>query len=598
LKTLLNQSTNTDRPEPVEGLPFLLARNKKKQGRSFDKLRMSGVLALASVFLFTAPAHADTLIDNVNGITLGQSGKVQRFSGILIGTDGKIIRLVTGKEAPPPPRKKKDRSPYPPQPDYRLDGKGRTLIPGFIDGHGHVMKLGWQALTLDLSETRSLGEAQDKIKAYAAANPGLKWIIGRGWNQEVWGLGRFPNEADLDAILPDQPVWVERVDGHAGWANSAAMRAAGISAKTLSPTGGRIEMEAGKPSGIFIDAASDLIQRVVPQPLSKERDLAFSKSQELLLSFGITSIADMGSSTEDWNTFRRAGDRGALRMRIFSYSAGLEPMLAVAGGEPTPWLYDSKLRMVGVKLYTDGALGSRGAFLKAPYADKAGYRGISFISDTALRNQMTRAAMDGFQVAVHAIGDAGNRQVLDAIDELALTFNGDRRWRVEHAQILSPDDIPRFARNGIIASMQPVHQTSDRTMAEARLGPARLGGAYAWKSILNAGGKLAFGSDLPVENPNVFAGLAAAITREDAKGEPFGGWQPQERVSREEALAGFTTSAAYASFAEGKVGRLTPGLYADFLFLDRDPLLATPAEFRGIKVTETWVGGQKVFTAK
>jgi predicted amidohydrolase YtcJ len=357
-------------------------------------------------------------------------------------------------------------------------------------------------------------------------------------------------------------------------------------------------MEAGKPSGIFVDSAMTIIQRVVPKPLSKEHDLAFVKAQESLLSYGITSIADMGTTTEDWNTFRRTGDRGALRIRIFSYAAGLEPMLAIAGGEPTPWLYDSKLRMVGVKLYTDGALGSRGAFLKSPYADKPGERGLSFISDTALRNQMSRAAMDGFQLAVHAIGDAGNAQVLDAVDELALTFTGDRRWRIEHAQVVTPNDIPRFARNGIIASMQPVHQTSDRTMAEARLGAARLGGAYAWKSILNAGGKLAFGSDLPVENPNVFAGLAAAITREDAKGEPFGGWQPQERVTREEALAGFTTGAAYASFAENKVGRLAPGLYADFIFLDRDPLLATPAELRATKVTETWVGGQKVFTAK
>ena len=553
---------------------------------------------MASLLLLTAPAQADTLIDNVNGITLDQSGKVQRFSGLLIGKDGKIVRVITGKEAPLPPRKKKDRSPYPPQPDFRLDGKGRTLLPGFIDGHGHVMPLGWQALTLDLSGTKSLAEAQAMIKAYAAANPGQKWITGRGWNQEAWGLGRFPNAADLDAILPDLPVWLKRVDLHAGWANSAAMRTAGVNAKTASPVGGRIEMDAGKPSGIFVDAAADLIQRVVPKPLSKERDLAFVKAQEQLLSFGITSIADMATTIEDWNTFRRTGDRGALQMRIFSYSAGLEPMLAIAGGEPTPWLYDSKLRMAGVKLFTDGALGSRGASLKAPYADKPGERGLSLVTDTALRNKMTLAAMDGFQLAVHAIGDAGNAQVLDAIDELALTFTGDRRWRIEHAQVVTPSDIPRFGRNGIIASMQPVHQTSDRTMAEVRLGPARLSGAYAWKSILNAGGKIAFGSDLPIENPNVFAGLAAAFTREDAKGEPFGGWQPQEKVTREEALAGFTTWAAYASFAEGKVGRLAPGLYADFIFLDRDPLLATPAELRATKVTETWVGGQKVYSAK
>ena len=561
-------------------------------------LKISGALVLASVLLLTTPAQADTLIDNVNGITLDQSGKVQRFSGLLIGNDGKVVRILTGKEPPPTPRKKRDRSPHPPQPDFRLDGKGRTVMPGFIDGHGHVMGLGLQALRLDLSQARSLTEAQTMIRDYAAANPGQKWIIGRGWNQEIWKLDRFPNADELDAAVADRPVWLKRVDGHAGWANSAAMKLAGISPTTKSPPGGAIDVARGVPTGIFVDAAMELIQRTVPKPFSKDRDLAFVKAQEQLLSFGITSIADMGTTTEDWNSFRRAGDRGALRIRIFSYAAGLEPMLEVAGGEPTPWLYDSKLRMAGIKLFTDGALGSRGAWLKAPYADKADNRGLSLISDTALRNQMSRAAMDGFQLAVHAIGDAGNAQVLDAFDELALTFTGDRRWRVEHAQILSPNDILRFARNGIIASMQPVHQTSDRTMAEARLGPARLSGAYAWKSILNAGGKLAFGSDLPVESPNVFAGLAAAITREDATSEPFGGWQPQEKVTREEALAGFTTWAAYASFAEGKVGRLAPGLYADFIFLDRDPLLATPAELRATKVTETWIGGQKVFTAK
>ncbi len=551
-----------------------------------------------AICTLSTPALADTLIENVNGITLDQAGKVQRFSGLLVGKDGKIIRLITGKEAPLPPRKKKDRSPLPPQPDYRLDGRGRTLLPGLIDGHGHVMGLGWQILTLDLSATRTLDEAKAKIKAYAVANPGQKWIIGRGWNQEIWGLGRFPNAADLDDVIADRPVWLERVDGHAGWANSAAMREAGVTAKTVSPADGRIELVAGKPSGIFIDGASELVQRAVPKPLSKERDLAFFKAQEQLLSFGITSIADMGTSIEDWNVYRRAGDSGRLRLRVFSYAAGLEPMLAVSGGEPSPWLYDSKLRMIGVKFYADGALGSRGAWLKAPYADKPGDRGLQFVNDTALLNQMTRAAMDGFQIAVHAIGDAANAQVLGAYEELAPTFTGDRRWRVEHAQIVDPADIARFAKNGVIASMQPVHQTSDRTMAEARLGPNRLSGAYAWKSILNAGGKLAFGSDLPVESPDVFAGLAAAITREDARGEPFGGWQPQERVTREEALAGFTIGAAYASFAEGKTGRIAPGLYADFLLVDRDPFAVSPAELRATKVLETWVGGQKVYTAQ
>jgi predicted amidohydrolase YtcJ len=546
---------------------------------------MRGLLAAAAALLFSGAALADTLIDNVNGITLSDDGsRIDRFTGLLISNDGKVIRTFQAKDKRPE------------RPDYKLDGKGRALMPGLIDGHGHVMGLGWQALTLDLSGTRSLDEAKAKIAAYAAANPNHRWITGRGWNQEAWGLGRFPTAAELDSVISDRPVWLERVDGHAGWANSAAMAAAGVTSKSVSPSGGRIEMAAGKPSGIFVDAATRLVDKAVPQPLSKERDLAFVKAQEALLAFGITGIADMGTTVDDWMTYRRAGDANRLNVRLFSYSAGIEPMLVVAGGEPTPWLYDGRLRMAGVKLYADGALGSRGAWLKAPYADKPGERGLMFLEDAKLRNQVSRAAMDGFQVAIHAIGDAANAQALDAYEEMNQTYKGDRRWRIEHAQIIDPLDIPRFAKLGVIASMQPVHQTSDRTMAEARLGPNRLAGAYAWNSLKKSGARLAFGSDTPVESPDPFAGLATAITREDAKGEPFGGWRPEERVSREVALAGFTVDAAYASFAEGKTGRLAPGLYADFIFLDRDITLATPAELRATKVLETWVAGRKVWS--
>ena len=234
--------------------------------------------------------------------------------------------------------------------------------------------------------------------------------------------------------------------------------------------------------------------------------------------------------------------------------SGIENMAAIAGPEPTPWLYEDKLRLGGVKLYLDGALGSRGAWLKKPYADAPGQTGLQFHPSAEVRNMMVRASMDGFQTAVHAIGDAANDDAIGAVEDLAETYSDDRRWRIEHVQIVDPADLPRLAKNGIISSMQPVHQTSDRLMAEVRLGPERLTGAYAWQSILKAGGKLAFGSDTPVEAPNPFHGISAAISREDEKGQPFGGWIPAERVSREQALAGFTTGAAYASFAESKVG--------------------------------------------
>jgi predicted amidohydrolase YtcJ len=533
--------------------------------------------------LLPTPALADTLIDNVDGLTLTADGDVQRFNAILIGDDGRVERLLR------PGDRRPDR------PDFRKDGRGQVLMPGLIDGHGHVMGLGFQLMTLDLSQTRSLAEAQEAIRAYAAANPELPWIIGRGWNQESWALGRFPTAADIDAVVADRPVWLERVDGHAGWANSAAMRTAGITTATRSPVGGRIETVAGRPSGIFVDAASELVGRHVPQPLARDRDRALALAQQRLLEFGITTVADMGTTMEDWQAFRRAGDAGRLNVRIISYAAGTEAMALIAGPGPTPWLYEDRLRMVGVKLVLDGALGSRGAWLKAPYSDAPTITGLPMLSQSQLRNFMVRATMDGFQVAVHAIGDAANGELLAAIDDVAGSFPGDRRWRIEHAQVVDLPDIARFGQHGIIASMQPVHQTSDRLMAEARLGPDRLGGAYAWRTIAGTGSRLAFGSDFPVESPDPFAGLVTAFTREDAAGQPFGGWRPEEAVNRVAALDGFTRSAAFAGFAEDRLGTLMPGMRADFILLDKDVTLASPADVRGARVAETWVGGRAVW---
>lgn len=548
---------------------------------------MKPVLFLAAAIL-SAPAFADSLIDNVNGLTLDGSGKVERFTGMVIDKDGRVAKLLQRGD------KRPDRGL-----DFRYDGKGRVLMPGLIDAHGHVMELGFKAMSLDLTTARSLEEAKAMIAAYARANPDRAWIVGAGWNQEQWGLGRFPTAADIDAVVPDRPVWLVRVDAHAGWGNSAAIKAAGVTAATPSPEGGRVEkLPNGAPAGVFVDAARGLVEKIVPVPQPRERDFALSRAQAILLGYGITAIADMGTTVEDWNVFRRAGDAGVLKVRIISYARGLEPALSVAGAGPTPWLYDDRLRMIGIKLYSDGALGSRGAWLKAPYADAPKETGLGFLSDAKLRNLMVRASMDKFQIAVHAIGDRANAQALSAIEELAPSYKDDRRWRIEHAQIVDPADIARFGRNGIVASMQPVHQTSDRLMAEARLGPDRLAGAYAWESIRKAGAHLAFGSDTPVESPNPFPGLAAAITREDTAGQPFGGWQPQERVSREVALAGFTTEAAYAGFAEDRIGMLAPGHRADFIIVDTDPLESTPAELRATKVLETWIGGQRAYGAK
>ena len=544
-------------------------------------------MLLAAGAMLPLAAGADGIVDNVNGLTLDKDGKVVRFQAMLVTANGQVGKLLGAKD------KRPDKL------DWRVDFKGKTLLPGMIDAHGHVMELGFRALELDLSETKSLAEAQAKIADYARANPDKAWIIGGGWNQEAWGLGRFPTAAELDAAVGDRPVWLARADGHASWGNSAALKAAGVTAKSVSPAGGRIEKGAGGlPAGVFVDAAQSLVAKVVPQPLGKDRNAAFVKAQTILLSYGVTATADMGTSIEDWLTYRRIGDLGGLRVRIMSYGMGVDTTVQIGGTGPTPWLYNDKLKLVGVKLYADGALGSRGAWLKAPYADAPGQSGAGFMTDTVLRNLMSRAAMDGYQVAVHAIGDRANAEALDAIDEMAQTYKGDRRWRIEHAQIVDPIDLPRFGKYGTIASMQPTHETGDRVMAEARLGPQRLTGAYAWKSMLANGSKLAFGTDFPVEKPDPFATWAAAFTRQDANGQPLGGWQPQELISREQAWWAMTGAAAYAGFAETKFGALAAGQRADFIVVDRDPMIASPTELRAIKVAETWVGGEKVWVRK
>jgi hypothetical protein len=409
----------------------------------------------------------------------------------------------------------------------------------------------------------------------------------------LWPDKRFPTAADLDAIVSDRPVWLERVDGHASVGNSAALGAAGITAQTPSPTGGKIEKDAaGKPTGLFIDAAAGLVDRKVPPPTRAQEDQALAKAQELLLSNGLTAVADMGTSVEGWSAMWRATYDKRLKVRIIGYTAGVEPLKLFE--KPTEWLYGDRLRLGGVKLYADGALGSRGAWLKRRYAD-AETVGLKFHNDAELLAMARQACTGGFQLAIHAIGDAANDQVIRTYEQLRSACPRSTRWRIEHFQIADPADIPRLAPAGIIASMQPVHQTSDRLMAEKRLDPPRLNGAYAWQTVLKSGGRLAFGSDFPVESPNPFPGLAAAISRQDMDGQPPGGWLPHERVTFEQALAGFTRDAAYAGFAEGKFGALEPGKWADFILIDRDPTAVDPQALARTEVLETWVAGKKVW---
>jgi predicted amidohydrolase YtcJ len=527
--------------------------------------------------LSTSAATADTLISNINGIQATADGNIQHFKALVVGDDGKVRQVLEHPEA------------------VRLagitntiDGHGRTLLPGLIDGHGHVTDLGFYALRLNVTGSASLGELQQRLHDYAAAHPQAKWIQGGGWNQELWPDKKFPTAADLDAVVPDRPVVLERVDGHAIVANSAAMKAAGVTAATPAPHGGEIH------DGVFVDNAEGLINRAIPAATPAEVDQALAKSQEILLGVGVTGVGSMSTSLADWQAFNRAGSTGTLQVRLMAYIAAAQA--AEANMKPTGWLYGDRLRAVGVKVFADGALGSRGAWLKQPYADKPDSRGLQFHSDAELLAQADQAAAAGFQVATHAIGDAANAQIISVYEALSKKYGRDRRWRIEHFQIVDPVDIPRLAPAGIIASMQPTHQTSDRLMAEARLGPNRLAGAYAWQTVLKTGARLAFGTDFPVESPNPFPGLAAGISRQDMNGQPPGGWIPSERLTLGEALHSYTRGAAYAGFAEDKIGSLEPGKYADFILVDRDLTVIDPISLGKTEVLETWIAGKKVWS--
>lgn len=542
---------------------------------------------LPAVLWAGAPALADTLIDNVEGMSVDVKGQVTRFNAILIGNDGRIVQVLA----------RGDKRPG--KVDYRVDGRGHVVIPGFVDANLRLTDFGFAALVLDLSPARSTAEVQARVAAYAAAHPDRPWILGTGWSPASWEKAALPTAAELDAAGGGRPVWILSADGQAGWANTAALKAARIAAATPDPAGGRIVRIGATttPSGVLLGNARLLVEKAAPPRRAEDRDLAFLKAQQLLVAKGITAVTAMGATIEDWQTWRRAGDTGALRLRILAYADGVEAMALIGGPGPSPWLYDDRLRLNGVLFSVDGSLASRGALLKAPYADNPTAKGLGLLGDTQLKNLMSRAAFDNFQVAVSANGDAAAAQVLDAIEAIGDTYKGDRRWRIEQATVVDPADLPRFAKAGLVASLQPQALGDGRTAAEARLGPTRVAGAFAWSTLAGAGVPLALGSAAPAFAPDPFAGITAAVTRQGPDGEPFGGWQPQQRLTREAALAGYTAGAAFAGFADGRFGRIAIGQRADFLVLDRDPLLATPDELRNTRVLQTWIGGQLAYKA-
>jgi predicted amidohydrolase YtcJ len=477
------------------------------------------------------------------------------------------------------------------------DAQGATVVPGLIDAHAHLMGLGYALMRADLMGARSKAEVIARLKSFAAGLPGDAWLLGRGWDQNLWPEKSFPTAADLDAAFPDRPVWLERVDGHAGWANSAALRrVARDLAGDWQPDGGQILRAAGRPTGVFIDAATRLVDEVVPPPDAAFRAEALERALEATARLGLTGVHDMGTSLADLELYGRFADEGRLTLRVVAYADGDSNALDALCREG-PYQHGSgRVRMAGVKFYADGALGSRGAALLEPYSDDHGNRGLLVTPPEQLLAAMRKARDCGMQVATHAIGDRGNRLVLDDYaNVLGKDAKTDHRWRIEHAQVATLADIPRFQQLNVIASMQPTHATSDMPWAEARVGRERLAGAYAWRRFLQSNVRLALGSDFPVESPDPRLGLYAAVTRQDLAGQPPGGWLPDQRLNSAEALRGFTADAAWAGFTENEVGRLAPGLRADFVLLDADPLAVDAARLPAIKVLSTWVDGERVY---
>ena len=477
----------------------------------------------------------------------------------------------------------------------RIDLGGAIVLPGLVDAHIHLQGLGQIDRELDLRATASKEAIQEQVRSAASSTRPGQWIRGRGWDQNDWRETAFPSRTDLDSVTADHPVWLTRIDGHGVWLNSNALALAGIDGTTADPPGGQILRDAdGLPTGVLIDNAIDLARRALPPPSAAEIRADLLAGMERCNGVGLTAIHDMGTSPAALQALRGLEDEGLLSLRVYAYLGGdrreLAPLLE-AGPDR-----DGLVQVVGVKLFSDGALGSRGAALLEPYSDDPDNLGLLLSDAGELEMRAREIHRAGLQVAIHAIGDRGNRLSLDAI-EAAQGDTRDRHHRIEHAQILDAEDVARFARGGIVASMQPTHATSDMPWAGARLGDARIRYAYAWRSLLDSGATVAFGSDAPIEGESPWLGLYAAVTRQDAAGQPPGGFLPDERVSLDQAVEAFSRTPARVVAAATELGQLTAGYQADFIVVDRDPWTIPTHELLDVEVLRTVVGGREVHRA-
>ncbi len=536
----------------------------------------------------TRPAPADLIVTNARVYTADEARPLAEAFAV---RDGRVVFVGSRQEA----------DALKGSATRVLDAAGRTVIPGMVDAHGHFGGLAQKLRAVDLVGTRSYDEVIARVVERAKTTPKGTWIQGRGWDQNAWGDTRFPTHEKLSAALPDHPVVLERVDGHATLVNAAGMKLADLTAATKDPTGGKVLRDAqGAPTGVLIDNATNIVERKVPAPTAAETRAAIKDAIGLMHSVGLVGVHDAGASRASIDLYEQMAQAKELNLRLYVMigddSSALAHYMQVG---PRSALYDGQVWVRAIKLYADGAMGSRGAALLEPYSNDPNNTGLLLSAPAHIRDVADRALKAGFQVNTHAIGDRGNRVVLDAY-EGALKANptADHRFRVEHAQIINYDDIPRFATLGVIPSMQASHQTSDMYWIGKRLGPTRVLGAYAWRSLINSGVIIPNGSDFPVEDVNPLISFHAAIARQDARDWPAGGWFPEQRMTREEALRSMTLWPAYAAFQEKDMGTLTPGKYADFVVLDQD-IMRVPAELvLKTKVIATYVGGKSVFEAR
>ena len=532
--------------------------------------------------LFSGLMGAQTADMAVTGARIHTLDPQKPVASAIAVKDGKVLAVGENVE------------PYLGPSTRRIDAKGAAIIPGLIDSHVHMRNFGDSLEILDLRATKTAEQIAAMVRTAARGRKPGEWIRGRSWDQTVWPSRQFPDGGLLSSAAPDNPVFLTRVDGHAAWVNRKALEIADVNAATPDPPGGRIlRGPAGAPTGVLIDRAQSLVSRHIPAADAEQTAQQIARAARECARLGLTSVHDAGVSAAELAAYRRLIAEHKLPLRVY----------AMIGGEGALWRdylkrgpeISDRLTVRSIKLMSDGALGSRGAALLAPYSDDPANTGLLILQKSDIERVAREAVAHGFQVNTHAIGDRANRAVLEAY-AVALKGKNDRRFRIEHAQVVALADIPLFAKYSIIASMQSAHATSDMRWAEARLGPERVKGAYAWQRFLALGVPVANGSDFPVEEPNPLWGFYAAVTRQDRSGSPEGGWFPGQRMTREEALRSWTLAGAYAAFEEKSKGSLEPGKLADFVMLSRDIMTVPAAQIWNARVTMTVVGGEIVFS--